>query len=202
MPSSTLQISLKNLQLILIYVGVMKLNLFEAIKDRRSIRRYQDQEISDEILVSLVESAHWAPSAGNINPRYFLSVKNPRTIEAIKSLSPGMFGNPAAVIVLCADRAKAQEKAGTNGYIYSIMDVAMAAQNLLLTAHALGLGSCVIRSFHAQAIGSLLRFPEHIVPELLVSLGYPEGDHPRGVRPDLKRFYHKERFGGSVGHGQ
>ena len=177
------------------------MNLSEAIKNRRSIRGYQDREISDEILVTLVESAHWAPSAGNINPRYFLSVKNPHTVEGIKSLSPGMFGKPAVIIVICADRAKAREKAGANGYIYSVIDVSMAAQNLLLTAHALGLGACVVRSFHAQGIGRILGLPEHIVPELLVALGYPAGDHPRGIRPDMNKFYHKERFGGSASNG-
>ncbi len=174
------------------------MDLFEAIKERRSIRRYEDREISTECLTQLVEAAHWAPSAGNINPRHFISVANPHVVEAIKALSPGMFGNPAAIMVLCADRAKAQEKASTNGYIYAIMDVSMSAQNLLLAAHALGIGACVIRSFHAQAIGNLLGCPEHIVPELLVALGYPNGAPPRGIRPKMSDLYHKEHFEGGT----
>lgn len=181
---------------------MIQVDLFETIINRRSIRRYQSKEISDEILFKLTEMAHWAPSAGNINPRYYLSVKNTEMIEKIKSLSPGMFGNPAAIMVLSADKAKAEEKASTNGDIYSIIDVAMAAQNFLLAAHALHLGACVIRSFHAQAIGSLLGIPSHIVPELLIALGYPDGDLPRGVRPNLKEVYHQESFLGSVGDGK
>lgn len=178
-------------------MDMIKMDLFETITSRRSIRRYQDQEISDEILLKLTEMAHWAPSAGNINPRYYLSVKYPGMIEKIKSLSPGMFGNPAAIFVLSADKAKAKEKASTNGDIYSIIDVAMAAQNLLLAAHASGLGACVIRSFHAEAISSLLGFPDYIVPELLIALGFPEGGQPRGVRPNLNDVYHQESFKGS-----
>ena len=174
------------------------MDLDEAIKNRRSIRRYKALDIAEHELRELVESAHWAPSAGNINPRHFLAIKNPRAIESIKSLSPGMFGNPAAIIAICADRKKAEEKASSNGYIYSVLDVAMAAQNLLLAAYARGIGSCVIRSFHAQAIGELLELPEHIVPELLVALGYPEGDSPRGIRPALKGIYHLEHYGGST----
>jgi nitroreductase len=175
-------------------MDVIEMDLFETIINRRSIRSYRDQEVSDEILLKLTEMAHWAPSAGNINPRCYLSVKDTEMIERIKSLSPGMFGNPAAIMVLSADKAKAEEKASTNGDIYSIIDVAMAAQNMLLAAHALGLGACVIRSFHAEAISNLLGFPGHIVPELLIVLGYPEGDPPRGIRPDLKEAYHQESF--------
>lgn len=178
------------------------LDILEAIKNRRSIRRYSHQEISDQDLKKIAEMAHWAPSAGNINPRYYISIKNPEMIEAIKSLSPGMFGNPTAVMLLCADKAKAEEKASTNGYIYSIMDVAMAAQNMLLAAHALALGACVIRSFHAQAIGKLLGLPEHIVPELIVALGFPEGDLPKGIRNDLSEIYHQECYKGSIGNGK
>jgi len=178
------------------------LEIFESIKSRRSIRRYREQEIPDDTLQTLVEAAHWAPSAGNINPRIFLSVKESNTVEAIKSLSPGMFGKPAAVLVLCGDQAKAKEKASSNGYIYSIMDVAMAAQNLLLAAHALGLGACVIRSFHAKAIGTLIGLPENIVPELLIALGYPEGDQPRGIRPALEDVYYREYYSRGVCNGK
>ncbi len=177
------------------------MDLFEAMKSRRSIRRYSHQEISDLDLTKITEMAHWAPSAGNINPRYYLSVKNFEMIETIKSLSPGMFGSPKAIILLCADKAKAEEKASTNGYIYSIMDVAMAAQNMLLAAHALGLGACVIRSFHAQAIGKMMGLPEYIVPELLVALGYPEGGQPKGLRSNLNEVYHQECYKGSAGNG-
>ncbi len=178
------------------------MELFDAIKGRRSIRSYGEREISDEFLLKLTEMAHWAPSAGNINPRYFLSVKNRDKIEMIKSLSPGMFGKPAAIMILCADKDRARKKASTNGDVYSILDVAMAAQNMLLAAHALELGACVIRSFHAPAIGKLLGLPDHIVPELLIALGYPAGDQPRGVRPELNGIYHRESFKGSVVNDQ
>lgn len=178
------------------------LDIFEAIKDRRSIRRYSHQEIPDQDLKKITEMAHWAPSAGNINPRYYLSVKNPEMIEVIKSLSPGMFGSPKAIMLLCADKAKAEDKAGANGYIYSIIDVAMAAQNMLLAANALGLGACVIRSFHTQAIKKMLGLPKHIAPELLVALGYPEGAHPKGLRSNLNEVYHQECYKGSAGNGK
>lgn len=177
------------------------MNLFDAIKNRRSIRNYQNRELPDETLLKLAEMAHWAPSAGNINPRHFISVKDQQKIEMIKSLSPGMFGKPAALMVLCADKSKAKEKASTNGEIYSLMDVAMAAQNVLLAAHSLELGACVIRSFHAEAISSLLGLPGHIVPELLIAIGYPSGEQSRGVRPALKDVYHRESFKGGAGNG-
>jgi nitroreductase len=170
------------------------LDLFEAIMERRSVRSYQGRPIPVGDLEKLVKAAHWAPSAGNINPRHFVTVTEPKTVEAIKALSPGMFGGPAAVIVLCSDRAKAEKRASSNGYIYSIMDVSMSAQNLLLAAHALEIGACVVRSFHAKAVGSLLGCPEHVVPELLVALGYPQGNLGQGIRPPLEDLSHNERW--------
>ena len=168
------------------------MNMFDAFIERRSIRNYQDRKIPGKDMIKMIEAAHWAPSAGNVNARHFLSVTDPEVIDAIKALSPGMFGDPTAIIAMCTDRAKAERKASTNGCLYAIIDVSMSTQNLLLAAHALGIGTCAIRSFHAKAVGNLLGCPDHVVPELLVAMGYPKGTLPKGVRPPLQDLYHEE----------
>ncbi len=89
-------------------------------------------------------------------------------------ISPGLLSQPAAVIVICQDMEEARRK-GSDLAVNALswMDTAMAAQNLMLAAHAAGIGTCAIASFHAKAVQKILDLPERIVPQLLVSLGYP-----------------------------
>ena len=56
------------------------------------------------------------------------------------------------------------------------MDSAIAAQNIMLAAHSMGLGTCVIASFHPKAVGKMVKLPEKVLPHLLVSVGYPAMD--------------------------
>jgi nitroreductase len=82
-----------------------------------------------------------------------------------------MFDLPPAIIVVCRDM-KIARKAGNENL--SIFDIAMATQNMLLVACELGLGACPIRSFNQKAVQVLLDLPNHVIPELLVTIGYPE----------------------------
>ena len=92
-------------------------------------------------------------------------------------VSPGLLGNPPAVVVIAQDIARAGELGGKMGAESLVrMDSAMAAQNLMLAARAEGLGTCAVASFHPDAVRRLLRLPERIVPQLLVSVGVPDQD--------------------------
>jgi len=91
-------------------------------------------------------------------------------------VSPGILGIPSALIVVCQDKELAYKKGGELGRdILSIMDVAMASQNIMLQAYDEKIGSCPVLSFHKKGVQVLLSLPERIVPELIISLGYPAG---------------------------
>jgi nitroreductase len=75
------------------------------------------------------------------------------------------------------------------------VDIGLATQNLLLSAHALGLGGCAIASFHRSSVKSFLDLPEGIEPVLLVALGYPAQLPSSPGRRDLKEVYFFERWG-------
>jgi len=99
---------------------------------------------------------------------------DPAEIKKIKIVSPGLLGDPAAVIAVCEDLEKARAKGGKLGETFlAPVDAAMATQNLLLAAYAEGLGTCTIASFHRRGVGRLLKLAEGIEAILLVSLGYP-----------------------------
>jgi nitroreductase len=102
-------------------------------------------------------------------------VTDPEVKKKIRMVTPGLLGNPPVVVVIAQDVAKAKEMGGKMG-VESLtkMDSAMAAQNLMLAACTKGLGTCVIASFHADAVRRLLRMPEDLVPQLLISVGEPD----------------------------
>jgi nitroreductase len=150
------------------------MELEQAILERRSIRRFTDQPVEKEKLEALLKAAIWAPTAGNIQPWVFVCVQEPKMVKKIRAVSPGMLWSTSAVICVCSDQQKAAAAAGKGGPTLALFDSAMAAQNILLRAHDLGLGSCVIRSFNPAAVRELLSAPEHVQPELLIILGYPD----------------------------
>jgi len=151
------------------------MDLWEAIKGRRSVRSFTQEKVSREILERLLEAAIWAPSGGNAQTWQFTVIDDSDAIRRVKLVSPGLLGDPAAVIAVCQDLLRARAAGGALGETtLAPIDAAMATQNLLLAAHAEGLGTCTIASFHHKGIARLLRLPEGVEPILLVSVGWPE----------------------------
>ena len=148
----------------------------EAIRNRRSVRRYQADSIPLDRLTRLVELGVWAPSGGNAQTWRFVIVTRPEIIRALHAVAPGMLSIPPAVIAICQDKKLAFQRGGKLGQeCTSVMDAAMAAQNIMLAAFAHGLGTCPILSFHSEAVARILGLPEGIEAELLIAIGKPAG---------------------------
>ncbi len=171
----------------------MELN--EAIYSRRSVRGFINKAVEPEKLKELVNAGIWAPTGGNAQPWEFIIVTNPGKMKLIKTVSPGLLGNPAACIAVCSDIPGNIEKMGAVGGTLAVMDCSMAAQNIMLKAVDLGLGSCVIRSFNQDAVREVLKAPENIMPELLITLGYFEGNPGNPKRRE--NAIHWDEYGGS-----
>ena len=157
----------------------------KAIKGRRSIRVFKDQPVPDELLLKLVEAGVWAPTGGNAQNWLFIAVRDRERIAKIKAVSPGILAVPAALIVVCVDKERAYKRGGKRGRdLTSVMDAAMASQNIMLRAFEEGLGSCAVLSFHKPGVKKLLHLPEGIEPELLIQVGYPAED----PKPPQRKF--------------
>jgi nitroreductase len=157
--------------------GGRVMDLMEAVRKRRSIRKYKDKPLERSTILKLLEAAVWAPSGGNAQNWRFVVVTDPEVMKKRKMVAPGLLGNPPTVVVIAQDVARAREMGGKMGVdSLTKMDSAMAAQNLMLAAYAEGLGTCVIASFHPDAVRRLLRLPEEVVPQLLISVGEPDQD--------------------------
>jgi nitroreductase len=148
----------------------------EAIKNRRSIRKYKEEEFPNSDLDKIMESAMDAPSAGNLQSRRFYIIKDK---EVRKTIAKGAYNQnfiyeaPIAVVV-CADH-RIQARYRSRGIqLYSIMDCSASIQNMLLTAYSLGLGSCWISAFDEEAITEILEVPIHLRPVAIVTLGYAD----------------------------
>lgn len=162
--------------------------MLDIIKSRRSCRNFLETPIPLEILSSLVEAARWAPSGGNTQPWLFVVIRKQANIQKVNMFSPGLVGDPTALLVLCSDASVA-----TGTYL---MDIAMAAQNVMLTAADNGLGSCAVRSFNQKALQALLSLPSDVIPELIISLGYPAKPARIPSRRPLDELVHWEEYGG------
>ncbi|MGI6702905.1 MAG: nitroreductase family protein [Clostridia bacterium] len=167
----------------------------ELIKGRRSIRRFREEKIDRKHLEMLVEAAIWAPSGSNAQAWQVVVVDDPVVLQRLTAFLPGILHSPPAMICLCVDYRRELGRAGKLGVdVLGVMDVSMAAQNIMLTAKALNLGSCAIKGFNEDIIRMALALPEHVKPELLVILGYPEKPVKAPGRRPLDEVLHWQKY--------
>jgi nitroreductase len=171
-------------------------DILEVVKTRRAIRKYKPELVPDDSIEKILEAGRWAPSGSNIQPWRFVVVKNQATLDVIRKVSPGYLGATPMAIAICSDRATAEAKGGRLGRDYlTIADCSMAAENMLLAAHALGLGACPIKSFSTTALKEILDLPEGIEPELILIIGYPDGIPKAPPKFPLEKIAFLDKYG-------
>ena len=173
------------------------LDLFEAVRLRRSVRAFTGEAVSDQEAEKLLEAARTAPSAGNIQPWEFVVVRKTeakrRLAEA--ALDQDFIHEAPVVIVVCADENRSRKGYGSRGAdLYCIQDTAAATENMLLAACASGLGACWVGAFNEDEVRKALNVPRGVKPVAIVPIGHPaEKPEPRYRRP-LKETVHHETF--------
>jgi nitroreductase len=159
------------------------MSLIDAISSRRSIRRYADKGIPESVLNGILEAGRQAPSAANRQPVHFIVLTD---LEIKKELSKGIFNrfikDSPITIVGCAK---------TNDILtgkWAVIDAAIALQNMVIAAWAMGVGSCWIGDFNENRIKRLLNIPQSWKVIALVTFGYP------AERPKQRRKKSMEKF--------
>jgi nitroreductase len=162
---------------------------------RRSVRDYQKQPVSDEMVGDLLAAAMAAPSACGKDPWRFVVVRDKATLQALAAALPNgsMIAGAPVGIVVCGDLNAAH--AGELSYL--LQDCSAAIENLLLAAHALGLGACWLgvhpRQPRIEALTKILGLPEAIIPVSGIALGWPAEEKAARTRFDGK-YVHKDRW--------
>ncbi|MEW6520688.1 MAG: nitroreductase family protein [Thermodesulfobacteriota bacterium] len=181
------------------------MDVLEAIKGRRSIRRFTGQEVTGGQLAQILEAVRWAPSWGNSQCWEVIVVRDRQTRQQLHdALSPKNPAGPAVmaapvVLVLGAAMQKSGHYKGerltrfTEWFMY---DLGLATQNLCLAAHRLGLGTVIAGAFDHDRVREILAVPAGYEVVTLIPLGYPEHEPAAPKRKEAAAFTHYERFPG------
>ncbi|NLC15002.1 MAG: nitroreductase family protein [Firmicutes bacterium] len=167
--------------------GDHQVDVIEAIKKRRSIRRYKDTPVPEDVLKEILDCARLAPSAGNRQPWMFYVVKNPDVKQKLVEASGNQvfLAQAPVVIVVCGDpevSAKRYEDRGRS--LYYIQDTAAAVQNIMLAAVGFGLGTCWVGAFRETMVREALDLPANLRPVAMIPIGYPDQEREtRNLRP-------------------
>jgi nitroreductase len=172
------------------------MELLEAIKGRRSIRAFKQQEVPEETVEKLIDAARHAPSAGNIQPWEFVIARKQDTKKKLAQAAYQAFVEEAPlVIVVCANENSSSSGYGFRGKtLYCIQDTAAATQNILLTAYSLGLGTCWVGAFNEKEAKKALQAPDGIRPVAIIPVGYPNRTPSQRGRRPINQIVHHEGF--------
>ena len=148
-----------------------------CIMTRTSIRQYQDRPVEQEKVEQLLRAAMAAPTAVNKQPWHFYVLNTKEAINRLADASQrggDMVRSAALVVVVCGDMDKALEGKARE---YWIQDTSAATENLLLAAHALGLGAVWTGVYpmkeRVEMTTKVLNLPENLVPLCTILIGYP-----------------------------
>ena len=189
------------------------MDVLEAIRNRRSIRSYSIDPVDDDTLNTELEAAHWAPSWGNSQCWRFIVVRDPQTKshiadclnkikfdnELVENAATGAIRQAPVLIVVCAETGKAGF--GPDGIPITdkgdwyMFDIALAMENLVISAYSLGLGTVIIGSFNNNEVARILEVPDDLTVVTMTPLGFPAHKGQISPRKELSEAVYYEKYG-------
>ena len=155
------------------------MDALEAIFTRKSTRKFLDKPVEDEKIQTILRAGMSGPSCRNLRDWAFIVVKDKNTLNAMADANNGpaepLRGAAFGILILGDyEKAHAKEKE------YWVIDGSIAAQNMTLAAHALGLGSVWLGTWpvkdRVRAQAELFKLPDDMIPHSIIAFGYPEND--------------------------
>jgi nitroreductase len=177
--------------------------LISIIKERRSVRNYENKTISDEVLDKILEAVQWAPSWANTQCWEIVVVTDQSIKETLQQIiSPK---NPATKAIISAPVVLAicgklktsgfyKDQAATKFGDWFMFDLGIATQNLCLTAHHLGLGTVIVGMFDHDKAKQILNIPDSHELVVLIPMGYPAKVSKPPKRKKISEFSHHNTF--------
>lgn len=165
------------------------MDVFEAIKGRRSIRKYTEQKIDRAVLEEIVDAGRWAPSAYNACPWKYIVLTDGKRIQGLVEIvgKNGLFMKEAAAVIIALCKADAK---------YFLEDTSAGVQNIMLAAHSKGVGTCWIagdKKDYCPQVLSHLNTPADYKLVAIISCGYP-AEKPVKTKPNLAEIIVWDKF--------
>jgi len=159
------------------------MNVYEAATTRRSIRRFKDKPVPDEVLEKCLDAGRLAPCGRNHQVCEYIVINDAEVL-------PGVFENIGGSVKMPPEKGGPRPEQSPKAYIIVLInkawegdanrrrishyDVGMAAENIILVAYEQGLGACPILMFHENNLKPLLNIPEEYDVALVIAMGYPD----------------------------
>ncbi len=189
------------------------MDVFEAIKNRRSVRHYKPDPVDDDTVAKVLEAAHWAPSWGNTQSWRFIVVRDAairaqvadtlRLVrvdnEWVENAASKAIKQAPVLVVICAEKGRAGyapdgAPVTDKGEYWYMFDIALAVENLTLAAYALGLGTVIIGGFDAVKAAQILEVPDDCRVVTLTPLGVPERQGQVSPRKKLAEVTYHDKY--------
>lgn len=160
------------------------MEFFDIVKNRGSTRKYDEREVPKEFISKLIQAAIYAPSAGNLQNWIFivLTDKNKKAELRDGCVKQDWMQEAPLWVIICNDRERVTKLYPKRGELYAVQNCAVAAENIMLAAEDLGLGSCWVGAFDSVAFRRVLKIPDNIEPEMIITIGYPLEKRGKEIR--------------------
>ena len=169
------------------------MEILEAIKSRRSVRGFTEENVNDETVGQVLEAGKWAPSGLNNQPWRFIIVCDPETKLELSKMTyygPTIKNAPVLIVVFL-------DKDHMYHYVKDVQAIGACIQNMLLAIHSLGLGGVWLGEIlkNREKVNNVLEAPESYELMAVVALGHPVEKKRDSERKDLDRLVFREKFG-------
>lgn len=151
------------------------MELDECIAKRRSVRKFSTKEIPKDMLAKIIKAGTEAPTAGNLQDWRFIVISDDAQKKKVAAACEEQewVADAGIIIVVCTDIRDIERFYGSHGKeVYSIQDASAAAENMVLKATDLGLGSCWIGAFDDARMKEILTLPGFVNPQVVLVFGY------------------------------
>ena len=150
------------------------MHIDKCLHAKRGCKEYSAKPVPMKELGEVLEAGTCAPSAGNLQNWKFVVVtdEEKRAKIATACLDQQWMKNAPTHVIICNEAKKITDMYPTRGKLYATQACAIATQNMMLKATALGINSCWVGAFNEEAVKRIVNIPEDIVPELIITLGY------------------------------
>ena len=166
-------------------------NTLTVIHNRKSVRNFTGESVTQDQLEILLKAAMAAPSAVNCQPWEFIVVTDRKILDTLADALPfaKMLFKSGAAIIVCGIPAKAHKQMAE----YAVIDSTLASENILLAAEALGLGAIWTAAYpypdRMESVRSILNIPSDVIPLNVVPVGHPTGEDKPKKKFDPKKIH-------------